>query len=74
MTLREAMADKGWTFRHVSILSDITERTLYRIADGTFFPSLTTANKLAAVFGCELEFRTISGEAARCKHVSTAQS
>ena len=62
MTLQGAITDKGWTYRYVSVLSDITEHTLFGITSGRLFPSMNTASKLVDALGCELEFVSPNGK------------
>lgn len=63
MTLKEAIANKGMTFRHVSIAAGITERELHRIATGAGFPSLPTANRLVTALDATLEFHRVKDDA-----------
>lgn len=70
MTLKEAIKKRKMTVRQVSRLAGITERTLYRIFEGSHFPTLTMANKLLTVLDCKLDFKAPTGEFIRCKRIS----
>ncbi len=74
MTLKQAIGAKGWSVCHASRISGVDRRTLHRIMEGRFFPSIETARKLAAVFGCELEYHrllTKTTEVVRCYDITT---
>lgn len=69
MLLYEAIQAAGLSIAKTARLAGVNRYTLQRIAQGRFYPSLSTAAKLVEVLGVELEFRRVTpgkSEAMRC--------